>query len=168
MASRRIPESSDRVLNAPPKKRREEPVPSNDYPEGTIIRVRKADGVRMWYLDGVLHRAPDRGPAIENPDGTGVCYVKGKPHGEVWEDEVIPLVEEKPAAVKVAPPAPPKPKAVVKQRMSFSEFQLLQERNKAAENNAQSDSSDDEPTLADLSKLFKANGFRAKSKHRRH
>lgn len=148
-----------------------EPLISSDYPEGTVIRVRKKDGIRFWYLDGLLHRDPAKGPAVENPDGTGVCYTMGKPHGEVWVDELVPSEEAPAPAVAVAAvvkkpaPSPVKPKREGRIRMSFVEFKLQQARNKAAEN--LHDDLEEEPGAADLSRLFRVQSFRPKSKHRR-
>lgn len=148
--SKFIPGIKSKVVN---------PLISNDYPDGTVIRVRKLDGVRMWYLNGLLNRDPNKGPAVENPDGTGRCYVNGKPHGEMWVDEIVPVVEEaKPAVVqevKKLVPSSIYPKKDNRQSMSFAEFKLSQARNKAAE---ELHADEDEPTLADLSRLFKNPG----------
>lgn len=152
----------DRSLKAPG------PLISSDYPEGTVIRVRKKDGIRFWYLDGVLHRDPAKGPAVENPDGTGVCYSYGKPHGEVWVDELVPVVLAPAVVVEVikhVPPPTPKPKREDRVSMSFAEFKLQQARNKAAEDLRED--VEDEPTAADLSRLFKMPGIKAKSRHRK-
>lgn len=58
---------------------------AQDFTGKSLIRVRK-DGVRIYYNEKrVIHRDPLRGPAIENPDGTGQCFVEGSPTGEVYE-----------------------------------------------------------------------------------
>lgn len=146
-----------------------EPLISSEYPEGTTIRVRKKDGIRFWYFNGVLHRDPVKGPAVENPDGTGVCYTMGKPHGEVWVDELVPAEPVPAAEVEVKKPLVPSapiPKREGRQSMTFAEFKLQQARNKAAED-FQGDA-EDEPTFADLSRLFKNPGMKVRSiKNRR-
>ena len=150
--------------NAPTSAQALQPNISSEYPEGTVIRVRKKDGVRMWYFKGVLHRDPEKGPAIENPDGTGECYTEGKRYGEVWADEIVVLPPE-PLPAIVAKPVD-LPKIQERSRMSFTEFKLQQQRNRAAE--ASADVFDDEsPTLADLSRLFKGFLRPTKSRHRR-
>lgn len=150
-------------LNKPHPELKKPPMISSDYPDGTVIRVRKSDGMRFWHLDGKLHRNPAKGPAVEKENGTGHCYKHGVPLKEEWVD----VVEE----IVVAPVAPP-PQIVIKTpilkatkaRMSYTEFQLQQARSRSAEE-ARAD--DEEPTLADLSRLFKIPPTRNKSKHRR-
>jgi hypothetical protein len=35
------------------------------------------DGSKRYYRNGMLHRDPYHGPAVEFPDGSGDCYVNG-------------------------------------------------------------------------------------------
>jgi hypothetical protein len=38
------------------------------------------NGIRIWYLNGNLHR--EDGPAVEYPDGGKTWWINGKPHRE--------------------------------------------------------------------------------------
>ena len=42
------------------------------------------DGTKKYYMHGMLHREPTHGPAIEEPDGSGECYVRGVKQDAVW------------------------------------------------------------------------------------
>ena len=43
-----------------------------------------ADGMKRYYRNGMLHREPTVGPAVEYKDGSGECYVYGALMGDVY------------------------------------------------------------------------------------
>lgn len=53
---------------------------SNDTPK---VRTCK-DGTKKHYLHGMLHREPTHGPAIEDTDGSGPCYLSGELLTQLW------------------------------------------------------------------------------------
>lgn len=42
------------------------------------------DGTKRYYTNGILHREPTHGPAVEEPDGSGDCYVQGVLQEAKW------------------------------------------------------------------------------------
>ena len=71
------------------------------------------NGVRRYYQNGVLHRDPSHGPAIEDTDGSGPCYLSGELLTQLWycgryfisqealDAELARVVDTSPAGVVV-------------------------------------------------------------------